>query len=655
VNDTSAEWDSVYNFVNSDSATNNTDYNQTTFVNASGDNITGDLNIEGNLSIESELNVDGDAFLKSTTTSSTFVVSGHTTLNTLNVSGAVILDDTLDVNDNSVFHENVHIKGDLRVDGNAYLSAGPSGNINVGDTDTDNVVFRADVDSNFLADKKDTYTLGSDAKRWLATHSLSGLFQYVDIHDLDVSGVTKLTGKSGLNSAPGVIVRGTPTGIFDEAPYGFDDNGVPRADYMVPDVDIVGDVAIHGSLSADNAHIYSLTASHFKAEYEKLTINDGDMEMLNGSFKQRGGNVLIESDLGHVDDENTYMRFQPDEITFTCHDVQMLRFQELTTGDDIISIGDTSDAVDIIVQNPADNKTLYIDGDTGYIGIGTDNPIEKLHVGHGQVQFAPGDKNGAVMLTSGDTQERIDKTGSIRWNNELNRYEGYRDDTDSWVSLQSVGDTDGDTYISVDAGDYPDSDRIAIYTVGCSAMTIYPNQTVAFAGDIQFDNITIYDNNSVTGPLTATSEFIYLKVNGKDRAIRLWATPEDTREDVETFHGESLTHIGDECGLGLGGQIPTQTISAHPVLNNPPTQRTDVDSDGDGIIDYLDADDDNDGIPDYMDADHPLTDGMADADGDGIADPYDDDMFEGTHKWSGGGKTWHQITTPWESLSGNNK
>ena len=771
VNETSGEWDSVYSFVNSDSATNNTDYNQTTFVNASGDTVTGDLVIEETLTVE------GDTHLESTAYVSTLDVSAHTTLNTVNISGASVFgcpvaepltaklyynlkipghpnlearngtavssfdipnEGDITYTDHEFFHsvhalgsgpggfttpantwsvfnlrvvqsdgteipvelenmyskrkphptgghdghsvfgsfvvpkldqpsipsvsvcgdvvfdKNLHVKGDIRVDGNAFLSAGVDGNINVGDADTDNVVFRADVDSDFLADKKDTYTLGSETKRWLATYSLSGLFEYVEIHDLNVDGVATFKGKT--DRGPGVVIKGTPTGLFDLDPYGFEDLGTPRPDYMLPDVDITGDVAVHGSLSAENAHIFSLTASHFKAEYEKLTVNDGDIEMLNGSFRQRGGNMWIESDLGHIDDENTYMRFQPDEITFTCHDVQMLKFQELTTGDDVITVGDISDSVDLVVQNPTDNNTLFIDGDTGYIGIGTNTPAEKLHVEHGQVQLAAGDRDGALMITSGTTQERVDKTGSIRWNSELNRYEGYNDDTKSWVAFGGMGDSDGDTYISVDAGDYPDSDRLALYTVGCSAMTIYPNQTVAFAGDIQFDNITIYDNNSVTGPLTATTEFIYLKVNGKDRAIRLWATPEDTREDIETFHGESVTHIGDECGLGHGGQIPTQTISAHPVLNNPPTQRTDVDSDGDGIIDYLDPDDDNDGIPDFADADHPTNILEPDSDGDGIIDKYDPDAFSNTGIWEHGVDiTWESYVYPWESRGPNNK
>ena len=41
-----------------------------------------------------------------------------------------------------------------------------------------------------------------------------------------------------------------------------------------------------------------------------------------------------------------------------------------------------------------------------------------------------------------------------------------------------------------------------------------------------------------------------------------------------------------------------------------------VDSDGDGIPDYIDDDDDNDGIPDYLDED---------ADDNGILDKYEDE------------------------------
>ena len=557
VSETSAEWDSVYSWVNSDSATNNTDYNQTHFVNASGDTITGPLSVTGATDLTSTLSVTG-----ATDLTSTLSVTGLTDVKTLSAV-------EIGVSENVSVSGDVHIKGDLRVDGNTYLSAGAGGDINVGDSADDNIIFNADVNSNILPNTNDAYDLGSVTQKWSNLHTVSAHVGEQDIHNLNVTGVTNLSGKS--DQGPGVIITGTPTGIFDVNTPGFEDRD---SDYLIPDVDITGDVVLHGSLSADNAHIYSLTASNFKAEYQKLVVNDGDLELWNGNIRQRGGNVLVESDIAHIDDENTYIRFQPDQLKIVAHDLNMIQFNEYPLQDDIIIIADDSDAVDIRIQNPSDLNTFFINGDNAYIGIGTNNPLEKLHVATGQVQLATGDADGALMITSGSTQERVDKTGSIRWNSDLNRYEGYLSDINTWQSFNGIGDTDGDTYIDIDAeaADYPDSDVMSLYTAGCSAMTVYPDQTVSFAGDIQFDNITVYDNDSVTGPLSASSEFIYLKVNGKDRAIRLWHTPADTRQDLTTIHGENITEIGDDCGLGLFGDIPMQTISAQNVLTSPPTQ-----------------------------------------------------------------------------------
>ena len=481
--------------------------------------------------------------------------------------------------------------------------------------------------------------------------------------NLEVTGVTTLSGKRG--GQPGIIIQGTPTGIVDADPYGFDDNGVPRLDYMSPDVDITGDVVIHGALSADSAHIFSLTASEFKAEYLELVVNEGDLKILDGDFIQRGGEIKVQGHISHLDDENTYLDFQQDQLTVVCHDVQMMQFSEAPAQDKII-IGDTGYAVDIKIQNSTDENTLFIDGNTGRLGIGTNEPEVKLHVATGEVQLAPGTEGGALMIPAGTQQERVSKMGSIRWDTTEGRYEGYDVNKGVWLGLNDLSDDDGDTYIDVDSESdrYPDSDRMTMYTAGCSAMTVYPNQTVAFAGDIQFDNITVYDSNSVTGPLTATSEFIYLKVNGKDRAIRLWSTPQDTEQDIETIHGESVSWIDDDCAHGVGGNLPVQTISALP-LRSPPTQGTALDTDGDGVPDALDADDDNDGIPDYADltpqgpgstnTSHPL--GDKDSDGDDIIDPYDPDSFANTNQWQHGTyENWNDIDQDygnWEDLDGN--
>lgn len=62
--------------------------------------------------------------------------------------------------------QNVQIDGTLTVDGIATLKAGSSGTITMGDQNTDNVVFGADINSNILPNITDTYDIGSSGKRW---------------------------------------------------------------------------------------------------------------------------------------------------------------------------------------------------------------------------------------------------------------------------------------------------------------------------------------------------------------------------------------------------------------------------------------------------------------------------------------------------------
>ena len=46
------------------------------------------------------------------------------------------------------------------------------GNVNLGNSDTDNIVFTGEVDSNIVPDDHDTYALGSESKRWASLHAV---------------------------------------------------------------------------------------------------------------------------------------------------------------------------------------------------------------------------------------------------------------------------------------------------------------------------------------------------------------------------------------------------------------------------------------------------------------------------------------------------
>jgi len=82
---------------------------------------------------------------------------------------------------------NLQVNGTLTVDGIATLKAGTSGTINVGDDDTDNVVFNADVNSNVIPNTDATYDLGSTRQNW-STAYVQTLDSNTETITVDVTG-----------------------------------------------------------------------------------------------------------------------------------------------------------------------------------------------------------------------------------------------------------------------------------------------------------------------------------------------------------------------------------------------------------------------------------------------------------------------------------
>ena len=78
-------------------------------------------------------------------------------------TGAVTFGSTLSVSGTATLSSNVNIGGNLVVTGTSTFNGGT---ITMGDANTDNVVFGADVDSNIIPDDDDTYDLGSSSQQW---------------------------------------------------------------------------------------------------------------------------------------------------------------------------------------------------------------------------------------------------------------------------------------------------------------------------------------------------------------------------------------------------------------------------------------------------------------------------------------------------------
>jgi len=118
---------------------------------------SGDVTIQGG-----DINLDSNATninIKDNIVNALLIKEGansYLSINTTNGSEAVTI------------HKDTFIGGDLTVDGDITFRAGQgsSGSITLGDGNTDNVVFGADVNSNIIPNTNNAYDLGSSSQRW---------------------------------------------------------------------------------------------------------------------------------------------------------------------------------------------------------------------------------------------------------------------------------------------------------------------------------------------------------------------------------------------------------------------------------------------------------------------------------------------------------
>ena len=97
--------------------------------------------------------------------------------------------------------------------------------------------------------------------------------------------------------------------------------------------------------------------------------------------------------------------------------------------------------------------------------------------------------NQSLIIPVGDNSERpaSPTNGMIRYNDELNRYEGYNNGY--WLALSGVEDADGNTYITAELTPGANDNTIRFYTNGNLMVTI--DSTKLFAERLQTTNLDI--------------------------------------------------------------------------------------------------------------------------------------------------------------------
>jgi phage protein U len=181
-------------------------------------NPTHDLHVNGSLR-STNLEVTDTAVIGQLTVETNNISSSNTQLNLLPAGGEAVVYqtklvvDSLDIENNTISANSsntdlvieagaggeVQIFSDTRIEGDLHATGNISadGSIILGDTDTDNITFNADVASNIIPNVTDTYNLGSADKRWNNLH-----VQNVFTDAIEIAGELILEGVD-LNSRPG--------------------------------------------------------------------------------------------------------------------------------------------------------------------------------------------------------------------------------------------------------------------------------------------------------------------------------------------------------------------------------------------------------------------------------------------------------------------
>jgi len=266
----------------------------------------------------------------------------------------------------------------------------------------------------------------------------------------------------------------------------------------------------------DNIWTPSINLNNIESTYNSNVINIGSgntIIQLNPHIGIGTNDPSVSFEINTVDSMkipkgNTSQR--PTNLTstdkgFIRYNAELDQFEGFGAGDQWRSLEgviDTDQDTYITAHNNAfdDNDELqfYTAGDQrmiiksdGKVGIGTSTPNVSLDISY---------KTDAIKLPKGDTTARnaigasgIEDQGLIRYNTELNQFEGYGAGN-AWGSLGGVIDIDQDTFIRAESNT-TDNDELQFYTDGDQRMIIKDDGKIGIGTSTPSVLLDIYDCN----------------------------------------------------------------------------------------------------------------------------------------------------------------
>lgn len=351
-------------------------------------------------------------------------------------------------------NSNMYINGDLHVTGTITADGGIGGTITLGDSNTDNVVFNADVNSNIIPDDDITWDLGSDplmgGKQWKTLYANTLTTTNINVDDLTVNDDLQ--------------VLGTATFKGD----------VQFGDSPTDTITFTGTINSNVVPAANATYDLGTTDARWNNGYF-ANINVSNNVDVTGNITATGYLQLPQI---LISGNTVSTRTSGTDLQLTANGTGNVVFEGLKVTDNNI-------------QSTATNANVVLTPQ------GTGNVVVNT--------------NQSLVIPVGTTAERpasgTEANGMIRYNTTLGRYESWNNGY--WLQLGGVISEDGFTRVLAEAT--PGANDNVIYFYANNNLTAYIDSTKLFAEQFETNNLNIIDN---TISSIATDSNINLTTSG---------------------------------------------------------------------------------------------------------------------------------------------